>query len=154
MATLSNCYLTFGIPVTTSDYDGNNILFTTVTVYIGTQKYIANQEFRNQPIGGGHAVYLAESLSDDDKAIITPDAIDKIEFTIAIHQGSGTQQVRAEAVLEFNDGTKLATGYADPAPIIFIKAGPSVPKDGSEGVYTFTKVKPFYNKAMLIEPIN
>lgn len=146
---LTECILIFGIPITTSDYNGNNILFTTVTIYEGTQKFKANAEFRNQPIGAGHAIYLTHIFSDSDKAQITSDAIDKIEFTISIHQGSGNQQIRGQVVLKFSDGNEIASGSPDPAPIIFIKGGASTPKEGNNGVYTYSSFKPFLNKAIL-----
>jgi hypothetical protein len=145
--TLSKCVFIFGIPSTTSEYDGNNILFTTVAIYVGNKQYKANAEYRNSPIGAGQVIYLVETYPASDLAKITPDAIDKIDFTISIHQGSGTQKVRAQVILEFSDGNKLASGSPDPAPEIFIKAGASVPKDGTAGVFTYSSPKPFFDKS-------
>ncbi|HMG66983.1 MAG TPA: hypothetical protein VK588_04820 [Chitinophagaceae bacterium] len=156
MATLSNVYVTFGVPsyATGNQWDGDDILFAELRIfnndgikYVGT----AAPEVRHQPIGAGHAIYINIAFTPNDLRKITPDNVYEMEIYLTATKGVGdgkpgnTCTFRTEAVLTFSDGRKLSTGYNDPARQITTDIG------GSTSLL-FRKAG-FHNAPTLIEPI-
>jgi hypothetical protein len=156
MSTLSNCYVTFGIPsyATGDEWDGDHILFAEVIVRLKSSTFSATQEHRNQPIGAGHAIYLIIPFTEDEKSKIKNDEIIEIEYHLTSTFGDVTDgglrcRFRAEAVFTFSDSKVIATGYQDPAPYLY----PQTVVGKSYGFGTKIIRANFFDNKTLTEPI-
>jgi hypothetical protein len=125
MATLVSGYLTYGVPSSSDNWDGGDILFAEVHITCnGVGKFTARQEHRNQPIGNGNAIYLILPFDPAHLGLITRANISAVDIYISAQPGQAAgglfpgyhdSNFRTEVVLDFSDGSRLATGYNDPA---------------------------------------